>query len=340
MEPGPYSDIVLSTEVGLRRNLFYVPFREKQGKKDVRFVDSVAERFVKESEFSDSSTLVNLSELDILTRKILREKEIISQKMYDSPDCSLIINSDFNFSILINEEDHFRICSVEPGFQVAEACKLLDELDDELNKFAVYAFTDNLGYITANPVNMGTGMSVLVFLHLPVLSMIGKLSSVRRIVRENGLLQTGIRGETSKTSGALFKIFTGSDQGLAEIDMINNVMSAIHQIIDMESESRDEYIAVYRDKLEDQIYRSYGILKYAGILRYMESLAYLSDIRLGIVLSIVRGVDLQKINDIIIEIQCFHLEKNLDKTFLNSHECDIFRAKYIKEQLRWSCLHE
>ena len=102
---------------------------------------------------------------------------------------------------------------------------------------------------------------------------------------------------------------------------------------------REDYFAENGDFLKDRIFRSYGTLKYARRIGYVESMDCLSDIRLGVILSLVKNIELQKINDIMTNMQWSHLQKLTGREFNGSGEGDIFRASYLKDQLEWSGIY-
>ncbi len=61
---------------------------------------------------------------------------------------------------MVNEEDHIRIQTLMSGFQLDEAYQLADKIDDLFESRLDYAFDERIGYITACPTNVGTGLRV------------------------------------------------------------------------------------------------------------------------------------------------------------------------------------
>ena len=68
--------------------------------------------------------------------------------------CSLALVS------MINEEDHLRMQSIRSGLQLKQAFKLVDKIDTTLESKLDFAFDSRLGYLTACPTNVGTGMAI------------------------------------------------------------------------------------------------------------------------------------------------------------------------------------
>ena len=327
---GPYSDIVLSTRVRLGRNISGIRFPHRQDDDDVNLIKSISENFVIKSDFSNSVILYDLKDIDNNDRRFLRERNIITSEMEVSDNSFVIIEGDENFNIMVNEEDHFRIQVIMPGFQILEAYQLADRVDDELNKFSTYAYSDDFGYITVCPSNLGTGLRVSTMLHLPTITVLDKMGEVYKIVEEAGAKIRGTLGVGSKTFGCMYLISNRISLGMSEVDILEEIDKVSGRVIEMESEARDNCISEKGNQLEDTIWRSYGVLKYTRSMSYTEAMDHLSNIRLGVILSIIKDIELQEINDSMVNVQLSHLQKIANRVFRDSQECDNFRASYLR----------
>jgi protein arginine kinase len=332
----PNSDTVLSSKVQLVRNIFGIPFQYRQTQNNINQLRHISEQFIIDSSFPGLE-LIDINSIDGNTRRFLRERNIISQNMEIIDNCFVILSKNDDFNILVNDEDHFKIQIVKPGLQFLEAYRLADEVDNQLNKCAAYAFSDDLGYISSNPLKNTFRISAAV--HLPVLSFTKRINEIQNIVKLSRAGIEGLKEEGIKTFGNLFVISNGFTTGNSETEVIEQLEKLTHNIISMESEARDSYIAEHSIRLEDKICRSYGILKYARKIGYVEAMDYLSDIRLGIILSKIKNINLQKINHLMINIQWSHLQKIENKNFATTIDGDIFRASYLRDQLEWSTVN-
>jgi protein arginine kinase len=84
--------------------------------------------------------------------------------------------------------------------------------------------------------------------------------------------------------------------------------------------------------LQDKIYRSYGILKYARILSSDECMKLLSYVRLGIDLGYIQDIDMDVINNLMTNIQTGMLQKNYNRR-MDERERDYIRTQYIREKI-------
>src|SRR5260370_27053447 len=92
------------------------------------------------------------------------------------------------------------------GFAVDEGWQQIDRVDDLLEQRISYAFSDDFGYLTACPTNVGTGMRASVMLHLPALEYTKQIEKVFRALQKINLAVRGLYGEGSPASGHLLQI--------------------------------------------------------------------------------------------------------------------------------------
>ncbi|NPV26960.1 MAG: protein arginine kinase [Firmicutes bacterium] len=334
---GPESDVVISCRVRLARNLAGVPcphlLNEEQGRQVVkRVVDAIAHKEVEK--IVGHLEAVALSELSALDRQILVEKHLISPQHAEAATQSraVVLREDEAVSILVNEEDHLRIQCLFPGFQLNVAWDLANRVDDVLEKRLDFAFDEKYGYLTACPTNVGTGMRASVMMHLPGLVITNQANRVLSALSQLGLAVRGLYGEGTEAAGNLFQISNQITLGLTEEEIINNLTAVTHKILEQERMARELLRTQTKEQLEDRVGRAFGILTNARIITSQEAISYLSDVRLGADLGIIRGVDTRILNELIVLTRPNFLQK------LAGHEMspfarDLKRASIIREKL-------
>src|SRR6184192_3025379 len=110
----------------------------------------------------------SLQDLSALDRQVLVERHLISREhAAKGAGSAVVVNRRQTLSIMINEEDHLRMQSIRSGLQLKQAFKLVDKIDTALEGKLDFAFDPRLGYLTACPTNVGTGMRASAMLHLP-----------------------------------------------------------------------------------------------------------------------------------------------------------------------------
>jgi protein arginine kinase len=333
LSSGPNSDTVLSSRVRLARNMKGLFFHSNLTRADTEEIWDICNSFAKDSCFEKRIKIVDLNNIGAGERRYLRERNLITYEMEVSDFSLVMINETDDFSIMVNDEDHFRIQVIRPGLQLEETWRLADKIDDELNRFVNYSFLREYGYLTSCPSNIGTGMKASVLLHLPVLTMKNSVASLKDKLKTAGAILSGTINNSDRTVGAIYQISNRVSLGLSEIDIIENVDSAINKLIELEDSARDRYLSESRIELEDRVWRSFGVLKYSRSLTYREAMEKLSDIRLGIILAIIKNYELSMINDIMVNIQWSHLQHYFNRIINSSEECDEFRAEFIRNNI-------
>ncbi len=334
LSSGPNSDIVLSSRIRLARNMKGLFFHSNLTRSDAEEIRSICSRFAEESSFGKKIKIIDLNNIGSGERRYLRERNLITYEMEISDFSLVMLNEADDFSIMVNDEDHFRIQVIRPGLQLEETYRTADKIDDELNRFVNYSFSREYGYLTSCPSNIGTGMKVSVMLHLPVLTMKNSVGSLRDKLKTAGVILSGTIDKSDRTVGAIYQVSNRVSLGLSEIDIIENVDSAINKLIELEDSARDRYMSESRIELEDRVWRSFGVLKYSRNLTYMEAMDKLSDIRLGIILAIIKNYELSTINDMMVNIQWSHLQHYFNRIINSSDECDEFRAEYLRNNIQ------
>ena len=167
---GPESDIVVSSRIRLARNLADYPFIRKCTGLDRAAVEkTLRDRFSQIAAFRDV-TYLDVNGLPDVDRQFLVERQLISREHAEADGArGVAIDPTEQFSVMVNEEDHLRIQVMHSGLDLRAAWEQINGIDDLLEEQVNYAFHDQLGYLTACPTNVGTGMRVSVMLHMPAL---------------------------------------------------------------------------------------------------------------------------------------------------------------------------
>src|SRR5260370_26260532 len=105
-----------------------------------------------------SESMDNFSAME---KQILVERHLISREhAAKNAGSGLVLNREETLCVMINEEDHLRMQALRPGLQLKQAWQAIDQVDSKLEKKLEYAFNPELGYLTACPTNLGTGIRV------------------------------------------------------------------------------------------------------------------------------------------------------------------------------------
>jgi protein arginine kinase len=330
----PSADVVLSSRVRLARNIAGVPFPHQASEADLAKVVEYAQKAIRVSKGLTDLVVIRLSETPALDRQILVEKHLISPQHAQGAKHRLVaIRPDETVSVMVNEEDHLRIQALLPGLQLKEALRLASQVDDAFEGAVDYAFDDRLGYITACPTNVGTGLRASVMVHLPALTTTGQVGRVLATVSNVGVAVRGLYGEGSEATGNVFQLSNQVTLGRPEVELVDNLAGVTKQIIDQERSVREKLVRERRDQLEDKVNRAYGLLSHARLMTSQEALGLLSDVRLGVEAGLLPDVEAKTLNELMVITQPAYLQRIMGRE-LAPHERDVRRAALIREKIR------
>jgi protein arginine kinase len=212
-----------------------------------------------------------------------------------------------------------------------EAWRIAEEIDSELEKELDYAFDANLGYLTACPTNVGTGIRASCMLHLPSLVLTKQVHKVLQALSKLNLAVRGLYGEGTQASGNFFQFSNQITLGQPEEEIISNLEGVIRQVITHEREAREYLKKKRKAKMEDQIWRALAALKAARMMSSSEAIQLLSLVQVGIDVGVLEGqVSHTDLNQLFLLIQPAHLQKMNGKE-LGATERDARRAARIRE---------
>jgi protein arginine kinase len=330
---GPAADIVLSTRVRLARNLKEVPFTHRAREEQMAMVYSSVVSAVRKTPALVSSAALPMRELTPIDRQFLVERHLISHDLADNGRLrGLLLVPDESVSAMVNEEDHLRLQALSSGFQLRSAWEAVNTIDDDLGQDLDYAFGDELGYLTACPTNVGTGMRASVLIHLPSLVLTKQIGRVLQGITQVGLAVRGFYGEGSQIMGNFFQISNQTTLGQSERETVEGLERVTRQIIDYEQRARDELLKDARVQIEDKIWRAYGALRHSRVISSQEVVNLSSAVRFGVALQLSGLASVPVLNELLIRSQPAHIQLAQGRE-MEQRERNVVRADYVRKLL-------
>lgn len=330
---GPESDIVISSRIRLARNLAQFPFLSRADDTARAEIEALLRSQLDDLPIRGNLTYFDVGHLESLDRQFLVERQLISREHAETHGARGVgVASQENVSLMINEEDHLRMQVLRSGLALDDAWEEIDAIDDALEEHVAFAFSDHLGYLTACPTNVGTGIRVSVMLHLPALVLTKEIQKVFQAMQKMRLAVRGLYGEGSQAMGDFYQISNQVTLGPSELDLVSKLKEVVTGIIAYERRVRDALVKENRQRLHDQVSRAYGILSSAQTITSEETMHLLSSVRMGVNLGLVEGLGIPTINELFIQTQPAHLQKLRHET-LESAERNVARASYLRQRL-------
>jgi protein arginine kinase len=283
----------------------------------------------------NSYEAVDVGSLSPQRRRILVEKHLSSlQHIQEPEDRALVVRDDMSVSVMVNEEDHFRIQAMTAGFNLAGAWEVADRVDSAMESNFEFAFNEDLGYLTSCPTNLGTGMRASVMLHLPALVLLQQINRIVSASVQLGMAVRGFYGEGTDAAGNVFQVSNQQTLGFTEQELIHNVEGVARQIVEQERMARRVLLRDSGDELADRVWRSYGVLCHARTISGGETLGLLSALRLGIDMGIIPHLSASLCTELLIKTRSSLVEEAAGGNDMEKGARNKLRADIIRETIK------
>lgn len=325
------STTVISTRVRLARNIEGYPFPshlkdDKKAKDIVRLVTSGVARL-------DDFKIYYMDKISREEALSLKENHLISPNLVGRRNSVALINREENVSIMVNEEDHLREQCIVKGLDLRLAYDTMSEIDTAISNSMKFAYDEQLGFLTACPTNLGTGLRASVMLFLPALTINGMMPRLLKSISRLGLTVRGIYGEGSQAEGYTYQISNEVTLGVSEEFIISQVDEIVRKVCALEESERKKLKANSALDIEDEALRSYGILTNCAKLTTDELIRYSSNVKLGVCLGFIKISDVSLIDELVVRMRPSNINKASGRE-LTPVERDVYRAKYTAKYLK------
>ena len=150
-------------------------------------------------------------------------------------------NVDKTFLVWVNEEDQFRIISMEKGGDVKGVFSRLVEgieavgtsVKEESGKD--FMLDEKYGYVHSCPTNLGTGMRASVHIDLPGWTSHG-VDKLKARCEELSLQPRGTRGESGGQTGCTYDISNKHRLGYSEVQLVQTMIDGVNKLYEEDLE--------------------------------------------------------------------------------------------------------
>ncbi len=324
---------VVSSRIRLARNLNGLPFpaRLKSDRQAKEIIRSVSAAVNKVDEFR-LYYMDGISEDEALN---LVENRLISPALLKAPSRSaVLINEKGDISIMINEEDHLREQCISGGLSLRSAYERMSEKDSLIARSIPFAYDEQLGYLTACPTNLGTGLRASVMLFLPALDLCGVMPDVIKSVTRLGLTVRGAYGEGTKAKGYVYQVSNEVTLGVTEETILSQVESVVGKIVEMEAAERQRLKGGAASVVvKDRCLRAYGLLTNCALMTHGELDELCADLKLGVCLGYLKCDDIEAIDSLTLKMKASNLNLQRGRG-LDERERDIYCAQQVAQKIR------
>lgn len=327
------SDTVISTRIRLARNINGYPFSSKL---DAAGANEIIEKVSAPLE-SAGFRKINFADLSPIMATSYVERHYVSPEFakLETPH-ALLLQEQTGLAVMVCEEDHLRIQCILPGLSLDEAYQNASRAEKRLDEDFDFSYTEQLGYLTHCPTNLGTGMRASVMMFLPALTMRGYMDSLATQLSKIGLTVRGLFGEGSGAAGCMYQISNQVTLGITEAETLDKLRDAIAQIIESEKKARASITGDNLERLTDRICRAEGTLRHAYMISSSEFIKLFADVRFGIALGIVQNITYEDLGTLLVDVMPATLTLSSESVPKNEISRDRLRAQRIQGLLNRS----
>ena len=325
-----FEKVAISSRIRLARNFAGFNFFTKLSNvDDAEYILKTTRKVL--DEFGDFD-FIRLKNLSLNECNALLERHIISKELIENKDISAVaLSSDEHTIVMMNEEDHIRAQCIYSGLNLYRPYREIKKLDDKILSEIDIAYNDRLGFITASPSNLGTGMRASVMLFLPAIEKRGEFEIMKKEVYSKGLTIRGLYGEGTTSYGSFYQISNQNSFGKSEEEIIEEVLEEISSVCEMELSAREDILSNEHLNLKDEIYRAYGVLSECALLSETEMIKLLSLVKFGGALGFFK-IKEREFEKLFQDATSANL-KELSNFFEIKKE-EVVRAEYINRKIK------
>ena len=144
-------------------------------------------------------------------------------------------NEEKTFLVWVNEEDQFRIISMQKGGDVKGVFARLVQGIGEVAKSVKaesgkdFMLDEKYGYVHSCPTNLGTGMRASVHIDLPGWTAEG-LANLKARCEQLSLQPRGTRGESGGQTGITYDISNKHRLGYSEVQLVQTMIDGVNKL--------------------------------------------------------------------------------------------------------------
>lgn len=327
------SDVILSTRARLARNLTRFPLLTVATTQNFAEIESFLSDKIKNANFKAKLVYIRLDQIDRADVELLFERRIITRDhLQSSTPRGVAVSAGEDVAVMVNEEDHVRMHTIEAGFSPEKAVERVFQIEEALAEDMSFSFHSRYGYMTCCPTNLGSGLRVSILVHLPGVVLAEQIEKALQAFYKMRYTIRGFYGEHSAPTGFFFQIANQSSLGRTEEEILNEIRETIPQLVKLERECRERIFTRQKEYLEDRVFKAYGNLSLSRIMSTEEAIENLSLVRLGVSMGIMKG-NLNSLGQLLINVQPAHIQKRSGKA-LDVKTRDVSRAQFVQSVVK------
>lgn len=326
--------IWLASTISIQRNLEKFNFPGKLDKERLRQIVPLVANPLLSSSLLNNPTLIQAAEIGPLEKEFLLEHFLTKQDLHQTQiGEAFVIDSSGEFLAAINIRNHILIQIIDCQEELEASWERLIKIETELEKRISFSFSPRFGFLTADPFQAGTALSVAIFLQLPALIHTDKANDVLEKYQDDYVTITGIQGNPTEVIGDVLVLQNSYTLGVNEESIISSLRLLSTKLQVEEKAARNLLSKEESAEMKDRVSRAFGILIHSYQIEAIEALNAISLLKLGIDLNWLTGVSIKQLNQLFFTCRRAHLLCQME-TNIKQEEIPHKRAEFIHQTLK------
>jgi protein arginine kinase len=183
--------------------------------------------------------------------------------------------------VLALDGDHLRIWARRPGSSLPEALEEAGSLETLVREALPLVRDAQFGWLTASPMDVGTGLRASLLLHLPALCIAGRTLGFPEAMDVLSHPLHGPWGPISEDDAGLFVLTHRRTLGVCEAQILQSLETTAAILLREEERATQSLLHEWGSELQDAVARSVAILSSARLLSRRELSARVRWLSLG-----------------------------------------------------------
>lgn len=326
--------IWLCTALSLRRNLARYNFPNKLSTQEGDQVIQTIRNRIHQITQVEEPTFYSFKEISPSDQELIFEHFLFLQGFKQpAQQTGIILDKSSTFLTLINIGNHLEIHLLNLDNQIEKGWNKLQQIEHAITEELEFAFSPKFGYLTADPSQSGTGLTVNAYLHLPALIHQKQIKTALINDQDEDVIFMGLSGSIEDPIGDMIIVQNAYSTGISEEAILRAVQTAASKLVAAEKTMRSHLLDEKNIAIKDQISKAFGLILHSFQLETKEAIDLLSLLKLGLALKYIEGVPEQRLNELFFQCRRAHL-CHLFPTIKEPTAIAQKRADFLKQELK------
>lgn len=338
---GPWSQndntIWVASNISLRRNVEKFKFPSKMNSDRRKQIVTLLSKEILNSPLIKKGILLKAEEVGPLEKEFLAE-HTLSYETFQSAHMgeAFIIDERGQFLSALNIKDHLHLTEIDIKGEIEATWNRLVKLETEIGQTIAYAYNSQFGFLTAEPLECGTGLKVALFLQVSGLIHTGRLQSTLNSLKDDHVQVQNFLNSPDALVGDIVVLTNNFSLGHNEETILASLRNFATKLIQQESEARK---AIQAQKgaptveIKDKVSRAFGILVHSYQVEAQEALNAIALLKLGCDLKWISGIKIPALNELFFNCRRAHLLRLFPEKIAQD-QIPHKRAEFIHKTLK------